>query len=144
MVVVAGVLERGAAGRPLLDQVVAGILGRMADNNKFVQAAAVSALAVLVETASEGHDAADKLLEPYLKVGVAGRSSVLVLDDAGRVAHPKRYWVTCCKGKAPGARLELRASTAWRTMPCKVHGTRTSARSVRPARRPSWRRWRWR
>ncbi|PNH11707.1 Transportin-1 [Tetrabaena socialis] len=68
------VVERGAAGRPLLDEVMGGVLGRMADHNKFVQAAAVSALAVVIETASEGHDSPDKLLEPYLKVSARAGS----------------------------------------------------------------------
>ncbi|GLC37773.1 hypothetical protein PLESTB_001475300 [Pleodorina starrii] len=62
-----GVADRGAAGRPLLDEVVAGVLRSMADANKFVQAAAVSSLAVVVETAGEGHKNPDKLLEPYVK-----------------------------------------------------------------------------
>lgn len=66
---VAGVAERGASARPLLDQVMGGLLGRMADPNKFVSVAAVSALAVVVETAGEGMHSPEALLEPYVKVG---------------------------------------------------------------------------
>ncbi|GIL70967.1 hypothetical protein Vretifemale_1626 [Volvox reticuliferus] len=62
-----GVVDRGAGGRPLLDEVMAGVLRSMGDSNKFVQQAAVSSLAVIVETAGEGHNSPDTLLEPYVK-----------------------------------------------------------------------------
>ncbi|KAG2439212.1 hypothetical protein HXX76_004574 [Chlamydomonas incerta] len=98
-----GVLERGAAGRPLLDQVVAGILGRMADNNKFVQAAAVSALAVLVETASEGHEAADKLLEPYIKAIL--EALAMALSRYTRRGVVVTYDALSCTARVLGPRM---------------------------------------
>ncbi|GLI64504.1 hypothetical protein VaNZ11_007770 [Volvox africanus] len=72
-----GVVDCRGGGRPLLDEVMIGILRSMGDSNKFVQQAAVSSLAVIVETAGEGHDSPDTLLEPYVKAMLEALAAAL-------------------------------------------------------------------
>ncbi|KAG2499029.1 hypothetical protein HYH03_003214 [Edaphochlamys debaryana] len=113
-----GVVERGAAGRPLLDEVVAGVLASMADNNKFVQAAAVSALAVVVETAAEGHDGPDKLLEPYLKAIL--EALAMALSRYTRRGVVVTYDALSCTARVLGPRMADPALAAI-ILPALVH-----------------------
>ncbi|GFR43753.1 hypothetical protein Agub_g4865 [Astrephomene gubernaculifera] len=96
------VVARGPVGRPLLDQVVGGVLGAMGDNNKFVQAAAVSALAVIVESA-EAHNNPEQLLEPYTKAILESLAAALSRYTRRGVAVT--YDALTCTARVLGPRI---------------------------------------
>ncbi|KXZ52849.1 hypothetical protein GPECTOR_8g231 [Gonium pectorale] len=98
-----GIVERGQAARPLLDSVMGGILTSMADRNKFVQAAAVSALAVIMETAGEGQHEPDKLLEPYTSAVLQALAAALSRYTRRGVAVT--YDALACTARVLGPRL---------------------------------------
>ncbi|EFJ40829.1 hypothetical protein VOLCADRAFT_107966 [Volvox carteri f. nagariensis] len=98
-----GVVDRGQAGRPLLNEVMAGVLRSMGDNNKFVQAAAVSSLAVIVEAAGEGHQNPDNLLEPYTKAILEALAAALTRYTRRGVVVT--YDALACTARVLGSRM---------------------------------------